>query len=49
MFNKEELMVMWKCMEEATIKGKDASRFTKLFLKMDDVLTKLIKKEESSK
>jgi len=46
MFTKEELMFIWKCLEETTIKGKDASVIAKLFLKIDDTLTKIIKKEE---
>ena len=46
MFNKEELMFIWRCLEQTNIKGKDAATITKLFVKMDDCLTKMIKKEE---
>ena len=46
MFTKEELMFLWKCLENTTIKGKDASTISKLFIKMDDTLTKMLKKEE---
>jgi|TARA_R100001129_G_C5185443_1_gene209169 hypothetical protein len=49
MFNKEELMFLWRCLEQSTIKGKDASTITKLFVKMDDQLSKMIKKEEKVK
>ena len=42
-------MFLWQAMEQATIKGKDAATLTKLFVKMDSALTKMIKKEEAEK
>ena len=45
MFTKDELMAIWKCMESATIKGKDAKVMMALFTKIDEILTEMDKKE----
>ncbi len=49
MFDKNELMIVWKALESAAFRGKDAKVIVALFGKIDKILTKMVEDEEKAK
>tara|TARA_R110002020_G_scaffold181645_1_gene376759 strand:+ start:16028 stop:16183 length:156 start_codon:yes stop_codon:yes gene_type:complete len=46
MFDKEESIMIFTLIENATFKGKDSLKVTSILNKLDDHISKLIKKEK---